>query len=242
MNDWFEWNGVRCTTLGIHVLEQPPITLPSERVTFTDVLGRSGALTFLEGTDVYDDITLTANCYIADPARIPEIAAYLRGEGTVTFANRPGGYYYARIVNQISFEKILRGNPQCTFSVNFRCKPFWYKAGVEDMTFTGTSNPLTNPGTVHSQPKITVEGSGDVALTVGGQIMRLTDIEEGIVLDTELQDALDLEGTQLLNDHVSGDFLTLPPGESVLAWLAFEGNENPGTVSKITVSPRWRYP
>ena len=23
MNDWFEWNGRRCTELGIHVLEQP---------------------------------------------------------------------------------------------------------------------------------------------------------------------------------------------------------------------------
>ena len=34
MNDWFEWNGVKCTLLGIHVSEHPPITLPEERVTF----------------------------------------------------------------------------------------------------------------------------------------------------------------------------------------------------------------
>ncbi len=241
MNDWFEWNGVKCTALGIHVLEQPAITLPSERVTFTEVLGRSGALATLEGEDVYDDLTLTATCYIANPARIPEIASFLRGEGAVTFANRLGGFYYARIINQIPFEKILRGNPQCTFAVNFRCKPFWYKEGVEDLFFTEKSNVLTNPGTVHSQPKITVYGSGDFALTVAGQIMRLTNIEEGIILDTELQDALNLEGSQLLNDRVSGDFLTLPPGESVLAWLTFEGNERPGSVSKIIVSPRWRY-
>ena len=56
MNDWFEWNGVRCTKYGIHVLEQPPVTIPSERVTFTDVPGRSGSLTQLEGDDVYDDM------------------------------------------------------------------------------------------------------------------------------------------------------------------------------------------
>lgn len=43
MNDWFEWNGKRCTEYGIHVLEQPPLTLPAERVTFTDVPGRSAA-------------------------------------------------------------------------------------------------------------------------------------------------------------------------------------------------------
>ncbi len=75
LDDWFEWNGVRCTDYGIHVTEQPPITIPSERATFTNVPGRSGSLTTLEGDDVYDDLLLMANCFIADPARIPDIAA-----------------------------------------------------------------------------------------------------------------------------------------------------------------------
>ena len=108
MNDWFEWNGKRCTEYGIHVSEQPPLTLPAERVTFTDVPGRSGSLTTLEGEDVYEDMVLTAQCFIQSSARVPEIAGWLRGSGTVTFANRPGGFYHARVVNQIPFEKILR--------------------------------------------------------------------------------------------------------------------------------------
>ena len=86
MNDWFEWNGKRCTEYGIHVSEQPPLTLPAERVTFTDVPGRSGSLTTLEGEDVYEDMVLTAQCFIQSSARVPEIAAWLRGSGTVTFA------------------------------------------------------------------------------------------------------------------------------------------------------------
>lgn len=241
MNDWFEWNGVRCTEHGIHVLEQPPITFASERATFTEVLERSGSLTMLEGEDVYDDLELTATCYIADPARIPEVAAYLKGSGTVTFANRQGGFYYARIINQIPFEKILRGNPQCRFAVNFRCRPFWYKSGVDDLTFFETQNVLENPGTVFSQPRITVYGSGDVLLTVAGQAMQLIDIQDGIILDTELQDALNLEGSQLCNDHVAGDFLTFAPGYNVLAWLPDDDNDNAGQVTKMLVAPRWRY-
>ena len=127
MKDYFIWNGVDCRTYGIHVSEQPPITLPAERSTQTNVPGRPGSLTTLEGDDVYDDLTLTATCVVRDPARIPEIAAWLKGAGAVTFANRPGGFYYARIANQIPFEKILRGNPHCSFAVNFRCSPpFWY--------------------------------------------------------------------------------------------------------------------
>ena len=65
MNDWFEWNGKRCTEYGIHVLEQPPLTLPNERATFVDVPGRSGSLTVLEGDAVYDDLVLTAQCIVA---------------------------------------------------------------------------------------------------------------------------------------------------------------------------------
>ena len=109
MQDYFLWNGVDCRTYGIHVTEQPPITIPAERSTQTNVPGRPGSLTQLEGEDVYDDMILTATCFISDPAQIPAIAAWLKGSGTVTFANRTGGYYKARIANQIPFERCSGG-------------------------------------------------------------------------------------------------------------------------------------
>ena len=111
MQDYFLWNGVDCRTYGIHVTEQPPITIPLERSTQTNVPGRPGSLTQLEGEDVYDDMILTATCFISDPAQIPAIAAWLKGSGTVAFANRTGGYYKARIANQIPFEKVLGAIP-----------------------------------------------------------------------------------------------------------------------------------
>ena len=86
MNDWFEWNGVRCTQYGIHVSELPPPTIPSERVTYTNVPGRPGSLTTLEGEDVYEDVVLTAQCFLSDPTKIPAIAAWLKGSGKVAFA------------------------------------------------------------------------------------------------------------------------------------------------------------
>ena len=70
--------------------EQPSNTIPAERSTQTNVPGRPGSLTQLEGEDVYDDMILTATCFISDPAQIPAIAAWLKGSGTVTFANRTG--------------------------------------------------------------------------------------------------------------------------------------------------------
>ena len=160
MQDYFIWNGTDCRDYGIHVTEQPPITIPSERSTQTNVPGRPGSLTQLEGEDVYDDLLLTATCFISDPTQIPAIATWLKGAGTVTFANRTGGYYKARIANQISFEKVLRGNPHCTFAVNFRCYPFFYADAAADITVTTSGTIITNPGSVYSEPILTVTGSG----------------------------------------------------------------------------------
>ena len=231
MTDYFIWNGVDCRTKGIHVSELPPITIPLERSTQTTVPGRPGSLTQIEGDDVYDDMILTATCFIADPAQIPVIAAWLKGKGTVTFANRTGGHYNARIANQIPFEKVLRGNPHCSFAVNFRCFPFWYKDNVSDVTITTSGSTITNPGSVYSEPLITLTGSGDITLMVGTTIVELTGITSGIVLDCSLKEAY--LGTVLMNDHMSGDFPVLKSGLNAISWT--------GNVTSIVVRPNWRY-
>ncbi len=231
MTDYFIWNGVDCRTKGIHVSELPPITIPLERSKQTNVPGRPGSLTQLEGDDVYDDMILTATCFIADPAQIPAIAAWLKGKGTVTFANRTGGHYNARIANQIPFEKVLRGNPHCSFAVNFRCYPFWYQENVSDVTITASGDTITNPGSVYSEPLITVYGSGNITLMVGTTIVELTNVSSSIVLDCALKEAY--KGTVLMNDHMSGDFPVLKPGLNAVSWS--------GNVTSVVISPRWRF-
>ncbi|MGX8707061.1 MAG: distal tail protein Dit [bacterium] len=231
MKDWFEWNGVRCTNYGIHVLEQPPPTMPSERVTYTDIPGRPGSLTTLEGDDVYEDITLTVKCMIADPSAIPAIAGWLKGSGTVTFANREGGFYYARIANQIPFEKILRGNPHRSFSVNFRCKPFWYENIGAPITLTAASNVLVNPGSVYSEPVIVVNGSGDITLTINDEFIELTEIDGAITLNSEIREAYHAE--TLMNEHMDGEFPRFKPGNNLISWT--------GNVTSLVIQPNWRY-
>lgn len=237
MNDWFIWNGTRSTDMGVHVLEQPPPTMPNERVTFTNIPGRNGALTTLEGNDVYDDMVLTATCIIDSPDRIPEICAWLRGGGTVTFANREGGFYYARVVNQIPFEKILRGNPHRSFAVNFRCKPFWYEADVPAKNIQPASGStsgyvtMSNPGNVPSEPIITLTGTGEITLIVDMTIVELSDVNGEITIDSVLQEAY--SGITSMNSCMSGDFPTLSPGNSTISWT--------GNVTYLKVEPNWRY-
>ena len=230
MTDWFEWNGVKCTDYGIHVSEHPPITIPNERATFTAVPGRAGTLTTLEGEDVYDDMILSATCFIDDPEQIPAIAAWLRGSGTVTFANREGGFYFARITNQISFDKILRGNPHRSFVVNFRCQPFFYQENVANVTLTVSGKFITNPGSVFSEPVITVYATGDVTLMVGTTVLTLSEVDGSITIDTPLKEAY--AGVTSLNGKMSGEFPILYPGANAVSWT--------GVVTKVVIQPNWR--
>ena len=229
MNDWFEWNGVRCTTLGIHVSEQPPITFAEERVKFVDVPGRSGSLTTIEADDTYEDVVLSASCVMKNVDNIGAIAAFLKGAGTVKFANRPDGFYYARIVNQIPFEQVMRGRPNKNFTVNFRCKPFLYISDVADITLS-SAGTITNPYPVHSLPLVVVNGTGDVTIQIDERILELTDLSGTITMDSEMQEAW--SGNNSANGNMDGEFIRLKPGAN--AYIVT------GNVSSVVISPRWR--
>ena len=145
------------------------------------------------------------------------------------------GYVYPR-TDQAStiaeaFEKILRGNPHCSFAMNFRCFPFWYQDNVAETTVTVSGTTITNPGSVYSEPVLTVTGSGDITLTVGTTIVELTGITDSIVIDCALKEAY--KGTTLMNEHMSGDFPILVPGLNAISWT--------GNVTRVVVKPNWRY-
>ena len=134
------------------------------------------------GTSAAEGLASALSTYsmISDPSNIRAIASYLNGSGKVAFANRTGGFYFARIVNQIPFDKILRGNPHRSFAVNFRCKPFWYQENVPEITVTASGTFVNNPGSVFSESVITVHGSGEITLMVGMTIVELDGITDNV--------------------------------------------------------------
>lgn len=93
------------------------------------------------------------------------------------------------------------------------------------MTTSGTF--ITNPGSVFSEPVITVYGSGEITLMVGMIIVEL----DGITLDTPLMEAY--KGATGMNGCMSGDFPTLLPGKNAISWT--------GNVTKVVIQPNWRY-
>lgn len=232
MRDYVIWKGINSRTVRITVTELPEIILPEERVTFTDIPGLSGSLAQTEGEDVYKDITLAVKCYCLDPtaSAVAAISAYFRGSGRLELPNRPEGYYEARVVNQIAFAKILRGNAPRTFTVNFRCKPYLHLYDGEIEQTVSSGDFLHNPTGIQAKPLITITGSGDITLLVGMQIIQLSGIEGGITLDSELQEAY--WNNALQNSRMTGEFPVLGEGDTAISWTG-------GTVTQVSVIPRW---
>ena len=215
------------------VSEYPAISRPKERVSQITIPGRSGVLMMPESDlPVYEPVLRTAQCWVRPDADIDSICVWLQGSGSVVFGNEPNRSYDARIINQIDFSIILRGRGFRSFAVPFQCQP--YKRlypPAEDIVVTVSGTRVTNPGTVPSCPKITVYGNGTITLITSGGAVVLTSIENGIILDWEAQECMSLDGGTLLNQKVSGEPQTLPPGDSTITWS--------GDVNKLVISPNW---
>lgn len=260
---WFTWNGKQSNANYINVLSQPSYTIPTERSTATPIPGRAGALTLLEGENVYDELTLSCSCVIKDNIQngidVPShIGAWLRGNGEVTFASRPDGYYKARVSNQVSFEKILRDYQYHTFSVQFRCSPFMYLNSGDSPAIYGLQSgertktfSLNNLGNVFSRPLIRINGTEDnIKIACGGSELEI-DMSGNIgyiMVDCESMQAY--KGTlgnpndplTPLNNRVSGDidtWISIPTNE-YSPQLTISLEEASSTITTVTLYPKWR--
>jgi len=233
----FTWKGDTASSKGVIVSEYPPIIRPEQRLESVVIPGRSGEVYLRQEVDTYNSYMKECICYLnpnANGTNLVTVAGWRSGSGTVIFGNETDYAYIARIAYQIPFEKILRGRPHQRFVVPFLVQPFKRKAVTEaDIVVTVKNTVVNNPGTVPSRPKIKVEGSGDVTLMIGGRITTITSISTSITIDTEAGMALDDSGALNASYQVSGDWPMIGVGSNSVTWI--------GAVSKITITPRWRY-
>lgn len=236
--DWFKWKGVSCVDYGIHVLTQPTIVRPVERVDYQDIPARSGSLAFLEGENIYDDITMECGCIIESTDRIMDICGWLKGYGTVEFAARSNGFYRGRVANQVSFDKVVQGNPHRAFNLQFRCKPFFYlHSGNSAITLSSNPQTLVNPGNIPSEPLIKLTGTGsDQYIMCGGATMLITGFTGigSLYLDCEEKMAYSIVGgqTTLMGGRIQGNWIQLSEGNSYFAYSS--------GISSVEITPRWR--
>lgn len=231
---WFEFAGARNTDKGVRLLSLPVRYHPAERGELIQVPGRDGYLWAADGA--YDNVLTRVQCQTADDADMAAVSAWLRGAGELRFSDDPDRCYRARVTKEFSRSAAMNRFVNQTFTVTFDCQPFFYHREVNDIPLTASPATITNPGTYKSAPRLTIEGTGDAVLTIGTQIVEVTDLAGGVIIDSELGECFDLTQSMLLNGKVTlldDGFPVLQPGANIISWTG-DG------VTKVTVAPRWR--
>ena len=196
--------------------------------------GRDGDVYITDNTyDTYE-LKVKLRC---PQSHLDDITAWLTGTGLLVLSWAPDRAYDARVQKKFDYKQFLLGSdPIIEFEVTFTCQPFRFLyPGHPAVTFTAAGT-LENPGTAYSKPRVTIVGSGDFTVTIGSQTIYFTGIEDGIIVDSDLMDALTPDGLNLANDKISGTPWTIPPGDNAVSWAIEEGS-----VSSVTILPRWRY-
>lgn len=230
---WIKWKTIHSDTKQVVISVYPSIVRAEERIESVKIPGRSGEV-YLQNSAAYDAYVKPCVCMIRPGVDISTVADWLTGSGDVIFGNEPNFAYEARIINSIPFDQIMRGRQHRTFEVPFYVQPLKKLATAEsDIELTVSGGSVSNPGTATSYPQMTLEGTGNITLMVGQNITTLTGLTEPIILDCAAGIATDGTGTINASYLVGGDWPELVPGANVISWT--------GTVTKLTIKPRWRW-
>lgn len=204
---------------GFLVQELPPISKPKIRTDVVEIDGRDGDIVTPLGYSAYDKelkIGLYGNY------RIDDIISYFDSSGVVTFSNEVDKFYRYQIIEQIDFERLVRFR---TATVKFHVQPFKYSRVETKKIFTFeradiTSVGVRNGGNTIARPIITIEGEGNVSLSLNGKSIFAIAFGEdrSITIDTEKMEAYN--GSTLKNRHVAGDYdnFVLNVGLNTISW------------------------
>lgn len=138
----------------------------------------------------------------------------------------------ARIVDGVSFS-LTSTFPQAALTkIQFDCMPQrWLKSGETEIVKNSTGTSISNPTLFPAKPLITVFGTGEGTITVGGKKVSISDIGGSIVLDSEIERAY--SGSTPKDDKITitNGYPTIPGGSSTVKFT--------GGVTKVSIIPRW---
>ena len=230
---WFSFGGIRCDDMHLCLMEMPKRRRAKRRGEYQHASGTDGDTWKSDGT--YEAYDIPLRCETTDGYDETAIRAWLDGSGELIFSDERGLAYDAEIHESVDFISKYLSFDKKTVTLIAHVQPFKRMIPAVTPIVLTSGRTITNPGTIYSLPKITVQGSGDFSLTVGGQVMYMTGISGGVVLDSQLMDAFDFDGN-MVNDYVSGKFFRIQPGENNISWQLESGAK----VSSVTIEPRWR--
>ena len=216
----------------IQVAHPPGYTYPERDYTITHIPGRNGDI--IQDNGCYKNVERTYEVSFDAPNE--DFATYANAvsawlHSTTGYARLEDSYepnYYRMATYQESniFENLY--NQAGTATIVFECKPQRFlKTGDNTITIQN-SLTIMNPTGFEAYPLFKVTGTSGV-LTVNGNSITFSSIDDFVMLDCELQDAYKENINK--NSTISGTFPVLKPGSNTIRWTA--------SISSVTMKPRW---
>lgn len=208
----------------------------SEAVPVLDVQtvpGRNGDL--IQETGSYQNRSGSADCYCLNhevSRNISVAGRFLMGKGgyrRLEVSDDPDHYWMARVEN--SPEIAMRARILAPFEIGLDCKPQRFVKQGEFPISIGRESILCNEYGFPALPKIKVFGKGSGAISVGRYTVTIHQIEDGMNLDSETQNAYNDSDGNLNRNIYSEEFPVLEPGENLISFS--------GGVERIEIIPRW---
>ena len=235
MASYFIWKDTDCRGMGV-ILQGPiPIIRPEERVSHIEIPGRSGDLTELEGEGIYNSYIQTATIMVHGGYRVREIYNWLKGSGFVTFHGEPDRKQAARVIGAITLNKHSKNLDWWVGEVQFYCQPLKQLLTESQVQITSSGSSVQNTGDVTSRPKITSTASGtSMTITANGKTLTVTGLTSGqqYVIDSEVMEITNADGSLLLTKNSEGDFPMLKPGSNTITGSGW---------SKLVIDRRERF-
>ena len=216
----------------IQVAHPPGYAYPERDYTITHIPGRNGDI--IQDNGCYKNVERTYEVSFDAPNE--DFATYANAvsawlHSTTGYARLEDSYepnYYRMATYQESniFENLY--NQAGTATIVFECKPQRFlKTGDNTITIQN-SLTIMNPTGFEAYPLFKVTGTSGV-LTVNGNSITFSSIDDFVMLDCELQDAYKENINK--NSTISGTFPVLKPGSNTIRWT--------GSISSVTMKPRW---
>lgn len=228
---WFYLDGEDSRDYGIYLMVPPPILSAEPDIEFINVPGRDGSLTLDHGG--FKDADIDMECYIKNVSRIGEAYGFMSGNKKMVISTNPNRSYKAVFYRQAQSEHVVRNMNAQSMIVPVRLKPFRYfepAPKAEKITTSGTG--IINPGSARSAPRITINGSGNIAMMIGQYTMEFVSVSSGIIIDSDARQLLNIDGiTKALKQDIE-EFPLLEPGMNYVQWT--------GNIESIEIEPRWR--
>lgn len=238
MQDGFLFGEKSTREFDMHVEKIPALKGAIRKRTTVSVAGRNGDLHYVE--NAFQNYTQPYECYFhgnePTPKQAHAVKGWLLGSGgyqRLEDPYDPEHFRLAAFAGPLDVENQLNKYGRCV--VNFDCAPqSFLKSGEFPIDFQ-SAGTIDNPTDFTALPLIYVYGMGSGTVSVGNAMVTIHEIEDVLILDSDLQNAYRQVGEGAPENKNSciyaPTFPELLPGSNGVTWT--------GDITHIEIIPRW---